>query len=542
MPLRPATAQARPAHPNTVRRGLVQSGLALASAAALLTPFAVAQDTPKLPPAPVTPKAPAAVPPPAPPPKDTTPADPKDKSPKDKDNKDKQPATTASPPANPASGIVAPSTPAQAKPEAPTWGPFIERTNTKHWLMTAYVRINSNRSDATKTVDVGGGKQARVPEIVEIPFHDITVVWPSVPVTASSESVAENVSGVLRLDGHEVVESPRILDSLYQSGTKLLAWQYKAEKPNETTREVSLQVTLPVAASQTKFQETEAMKLPWPAKWPVDAALTFGSQGYVDHGPPLAGKLPVGTTDPYDPKILQDKLDSILQSRGITDPKKEPIVRLAKVITSAVWEEIQFSGDGLTFHGKTGELAGLALQGPAKTLEDKRGSHHDSAVLLAALMRRAGIPTRLVVGFDVSSGGEKFLLGGKKENKLRSWVEFCLYDENANTVNWVPIDITRLRKLTSRPMPLERTWKYFGTHDELSEVIPFSLHFHPPTDVVTYGAPAFWGWNVSPAIPGEAVQAMMFTASKASKRPDRPEDEKTKKGVEEKPSVKRGKD
>lgn len=534
MSFRPVTA--RPVRSHPAMRVLSRAGLALATAAVLLTPLTRAQDTPKLPPAPVTPKAPDATPTPKPPPKDPAPADPKDDKGKDNKGKDKSdkkdPRPT--PPTSPSSDTAA----APAKPEAPTWGPFVERTNTKHWLMTAYVRINSNRSDATKTVDVGGGKQARVPEIVEIPFTDVTVVWPSVPVTASSESVADNVTGVLRLDGHEVVEAPRILDSLYQSGTKLLAWQYKAQKANETTREVSLQVTIPVATSQTKFNESEAMKLPWPAKWPVDAALTFGSQGYVDNGPPLAGKLPVGTPDPYDPKILQDKLDSILSARGITDPKKEPIVRLAKILTSAVWEEIQFSGDGLTFHGKTGELAGLALQGPAKTLEDKRGSNHDSAVLLAALMRRAGIPTRLVVGFDVSSGGEKFLLGGKKENKLRSWVEFCLYDEKANTINWVAIDITRLRKLTSRPMPLDRAWKYFGTHDELSEVIPFSLHFHPPTDVVTYGAPAFWGWNVSPAIPGEAVQAMMFTASKASKRPDR--DDEPKKPTDDQPGVKRG--
>ena len=60
------------------------------------------------------------------------------------------------------------------------------------------------------------------------------------------------------------------------------------------------------------------------------------------------------------------------------------------------------------------------------------------------------------------------------------------------------MDIARLRARSSRMLPLDRPWEYFGTHDELHRVAPFALHFIPPVDVRSYNSPAFYGWRQIP--------------------------------------------
>ncbi len=75
-----------------------------------------------------------------------------------------------------------------------------------------------------------------------------------------------------------------------------------------------------------------------------------------------------------------------------------------------------------------------------------------------------------------------------------------------------------MRKATSRPLAVDRTWQYFGTHDELNQVPVMALHFHPPTDVVAYGSPGFWGWFVTPAPAKNAEQALRFMATVSSKK------------------------
>jgi hypothetical protein len=102
----------------------------------------------------------------------------------------------------------------------------------------------------------------------------------------------------------------------------------------------------------------------------------------------------------------------------------------------------------------------------------------------------------------------------------KAWVEWCLYDEAQNTVTWVPVDIVEMRKTQSR-LPkdyMDKPLKYFGTHDRLDDVMPFSFHFHPPTTVVSYGSPGFWGWIVFPELPQNCNQSIDFRAATTSTR------------------------
>jgi hypothetical protein len=136
-----------------------------------------------------------------------------------------------------------------------------------------------------------------------------------------------------------------------------------------------------------------------------------------------------------------------------------------------------------------------------------------------------------VIGYDVGDGDGRFLDRGRKANKLRSWVEFCLYDEARNTINWVPVDIIQLRKRSSRPQAFNRPWEYFGTNNDLEMVVPFAFQFHPPTDVAAYGNPLFWGWFVTPTAPKQAEQALTLSATSVSVRGGERPQEQERPGV-----------
>jgi hypothetical protein len=213
---------------------------------------------------------------------------------------------------------------------------------------------------------------------------------------------------------------------------------------------------------------------------------------------------------------------------GITDFTSRPPVVIAKLITAKVWGMVQINGDGLTFRPRTGELSGIALRSPAEVLRQGRATEHEAPILLAALFRKAGLPTRTVIAYDIGDRDEKFLSADLDPKKIRSYVEFCLFDDVANQINWVPVDLVMLRNSSSRAQSVERRWRYFGTNDELQNVIPFAFHFHPPTDVVSYGSPGFWGWFVSPTAPAQAEQSIQVQAATQSKRNDR-QDRKPKK-------------
>eukprot|EP01026_Neomeris_dumetosa_P075133 TRINITY_DN7888_c0_g1_i1.p3 TRINITY_DN7888_c0_g1~~TRINITY_DN7888_c0_g1_i1.p3 ORF type:complete len:103 (-),score=6.30 TRINITY_DN7888_c0_g1_i1:59-340(-) len=68
---------------------------------------------------------------------------------------------------------------------------------------------------------------------------------------------------------------------------------------------------------------------------------------------------------------------------------------------------------------------------------------------------------------------------------------------------------------------MDRQQRYFGTHDELGSIVPFTFHFFPPATVRSYSAsnaPGFWGWFVAqPAAPDRgAFQTVRFDLKSAS--------------------------
>ncbi|MFZ4574682.1 MAG: transglutaminase-like domain-containing protein [Phycisphaerales bacterium] len=428
----------------------------------------------------------------------------------------------------------APAAPAQpVVTEEPKVGPYLKREGVKDWNLTYVVTLHSDRaSDSVEHKDPNSGKSARMPKVTPFEFETAGVVFPYIPSTASSDAEefkagqtgpnATGFRGTLRVNDQIVDRDPAMLMG-YPGGTALGRWDAGERGKTLSAREVQLEVMVPVSAYKVTYDETAALKLPWPQSWPKVAQEALLPQLFVEQGVDANGAVAA-----YDVGPLDKALELWREEWKLKDLKGVNPAALAKMMTSKVWEIVQPDGDGLTFRPNTGELAGIALRAPASTLVDAKGSEHDVVVLLVALMRKAGIPTRLVIGYDAGDSSGRWLDRSGKSSKLRTWAEFCLFDEKANTINWVPIDIIKLRKSSNRPAAMTKQWKYFGTNDQLDHILPFSFHFHPPTDVVSYGSPGFWGWFVSPSAPKHAEQAIRVSAAAQSKRGGDDADKKKK--------------
>ncbi|GIK20138.1 MAG: hypothetical protein AMXMBFR77_04350 [Phycisphaerales bacterium] len=407
------------------------------------------------------------------------------------------------------------TTPAGTQPAAQAVrlkpSPYIvrEENRSKRWTMTVDVNI-----EAWKRYIEG-----RPPENDRFTFSSATIVWPLVPETASSvmdavesaSGIQPAISGVVKFQDREVTRETAIIaadagGNVLHSGTWRAQW---VMPPLEGAslydgREMSLQVVIPVTSYRTTFDERGARAVAWPKEaWPPEAHATFAPQMFIDFGPD--GR-------PYDTAPVSDLVAIWTEGR---DPKSIAPVTLAKWFAAKVVEHVQLSGDGLAFD-RTGMIEGLDLKGAPLTALEKRGSEYDMACLLAAVYRKAGLPARIVIGYDQESraGKQVYLKRPKSVPDLRAWVEFALYDEANGTFGWVPVDPAAMRGSSSRLPPnfMDRDQRYFGTHDELDRVIPFAFHFHPPTTVRAYGSPGFWGWFVTPVPPDRAYQRLSFRA------------------------------
>jgi hypothetical protein len=434
----------------------------------------------------------------------------------------KQPPPVRQPTPAPEAPVDQPrsDTPAQSPKEErgePEYGPYLEQISPKDWVLKVDLLVNSD-SPREQIIykDPFSERTVALPKITPFEFQTLAVVFPLVPSTGSSDPYPREVTGVLRLNDRIVDSEPEYMIG-YPGGVRLARFDAGGAQTT-SCRQVKLHLEVPMRCYNTRYDEGAALRVPWPSgPWPRDAASILVPQLFIETGIDASGAV-----RPYDDKILEEAMAKWLAEERISSPKGINPGALAKLITAKVWTAVQISGEGLGYK-RTGELAGMEIMPPPWTLRDGRGSAHDVTALLTALLRKAGLPARVVIGWDVSEQDDKIPgARGRKERKLRSWVEFCLYDEAANTYNWIPIDLVRMRSGAARPPSLTQPWKYFGTHDELNSVAPISFHYHPPTDVASYGWPAFWGWFVTPKTPPAAEQAIRFSANIMSVRGGQP--------------------
>ncbi len=470
---------------------------------------------------------------PAPPParRQTTPAPP-------------SPAAPSTDPANPTSPTsptqkVLPRTdagmPAVAAREEPKWGPYLVQNTPKEVNLSVRIRVMRGNS-VTQYDDRINGTSMTVTKTEPFDAMDsIAMVWPMLPRSGSAITYVDHISGVFKLDDTVINSQLRAMKN-YQGGVQYARFDAPPSESKYAPRQVELALTIPATLYRTEFNERAAVAVGWPSTWPKEAAQWLAPQLYIETN-----------FDPQTRAVLTYKDDAILAAlklaadrANISDFRRVPLVIAAKAITSYVWGHVQISAASPSRKQPFGELppfrlsndqafvandfGGVLLQSPADILLNAQGTEYDAVVLLTAMLKKAGIPAHPVIGYNSGgsdTGSRRNSFGtrsGREGRGLRAWVEFALYDEANNTINWIPIDIGKLNKTSSRPIAIDKPWRYFGTNDELNNVFPFAFHFFPPTDVVSYGAPAFWGWFVTPSAPQEAGQAVMFSAAAASKR------------------------
>jgi hypothetical protein len=398
-------------------------------------------------------------------------------------------------------------------------GPFMVREMPKEWIIRSRIRVTSNPPGSGAAILALPPGQTRDDNAVNLgnrkgfSFQTMTVVFPIAPTTAGAVPHEDSeVEGWLKVDDKEVAKRPTLERARSQAANSRLArfstqtGSGSNEVANGEAREIEMQIEVPMTCYRTRFDERAALEVPWPkSDWPAPLKSLFQPQVYVETW--YDGQ-------PFDQELIKN---AVKRWAG-EDPKQLMPVELAKTIAAGVVQDLQPSGDGRSVL-RTGELQGFLLDGVQKTLEEGRGTEFDLACVLTAAYRSAGLPARLVLGIEAEDVDRKFLEKKGGKGKLRAWTEFALYDEANSTLNWVPVDIAKIRKQSSRPQPIKNTWKFFGTHDELNLIAPIALNFHPQASVVSYSVPGLWGWQVTPTPPTEAYQSLYFDAYRGAVRP-----------------------
>lgn len=397
-------------------------------------------------------------------------------------------------------------------------GPYLVREMPKEWVIRSSVRISAQPpGQGASILALPPGKQ-RDENAVNLggsagfKFETMTIVFPIAPATAGAVPHEDaEITGWLKVDDREVAKRPVMTAGGPQNYLSRLArfstqvGSASNEVPNGYAKQIEMQVEVPMTCYRTKFDERSAWDVPWPKNdWPAAVKKVFQPQVYVETW--------------YDGQAFnQELIKQAVKRWAGDDPKQLMPVELAKTIAAGVVQDIQPSGDSKSVL-RTGELQGFLLDGVEQTLTNGRGTEFDLACVLTAAYRSAGLPARLVLGVEGEDVDRKFLEKKSGKGKLRAWTEFALYDEANSTLNWIPVDIAKIRKQSSRPQPVKNTWKYFGTHEDLNVIAPISLNFHPQTSVISYSVPGLWGWQVTPAPPVEAYQAIAFDAYRGSVR------------------------
>lgn len=385
-----------------------------------------------------------------------------------------------------------------AQPTEPVAARVLTLERSNDWTMNLELRIQPARRmeavDQQVMVRPGSFK-----------FNSAAVVFPMLMSSAAHRLELEpgnqpRFKGELRFNNVVMDAKPTFTDG-YAGGTKLARWVMRDVEGDECVLNLEYRMT----CWNTVLDEQLGRTIPWPkGGWPAVAAGVLKPDLFVES----------------DDQGVKDLVKGLLEGH---DPRSQPPVVLAKFLAGEVLTMVQPSGDGLDFN-HNGSFRGFLLKGAAAMARDPRGSRHDVACLLAAVYRAAGLPARVVIGFDSDdaapgSGKNPLQHDGASPSNLRSWVEFALVDPFDSKLFWIPVDVVRLREASNRPPPLDSPWKFFGTHSELGGTLPIAFQFHPPTSVTSM-SPAFWGWITTPDTVG--VQSLRFNAYRTPQRGDEP--------------------
>lgn len=368
--------------------------------------------------------------------------------------------------------------------------PVLITTESRDWIVT--VKFDGQSFPIRRII--GDGKTPGFRVSTSFAFDAATFVYPVLQSSATHEMTADTVVSSLSVDGIVHDTTAELLPD-YQAGERLGKWDLPALRGNL----LRFSLEIPMTTRSVAFDEARAGKIKWPEEpWPPLVASALLPQLFVES----------------DSDIVRDRVARWTNK----NPGAYRPATLAKVLMARVIESVRTTTDLGYVHGRNGELSGFEIQGAAETLRTGQGTPFDLAATLCAVYRAAGLPARVVIGYDLAASlGDRLGIidthpqcehdsnigPGRSISTVRAWVEFYLPTGAGpdGAGEWIPVDPYRQRRVSSRTPALDRPWDFFGNHVCLVNVAPLSFHFHPPTTVVNSGPPAIWGWLPLPDAP-----------------------------------------
>lgn len=357
----------------------------------------------------------------------------------------------------------------QANPAAPR--PIITRheINNRNWTLTSDFRIHGFQSRGTGHNDVRATSR--------VALDSVQFFYPVLTGSSMHEVRGDRARGEVRVNGR-VISSTLRLESGFQAGTRLGVLDVGAIR----TSRISIMFEIPMTSFETRIDEARAREIRWPTNpWPAEIASALEPQLFVEVNSP--------------------EVQELVRTWVTGNPRSTIPYDLAKFLAGRVVEHVQPGEGDFESLGRGNArivmIDGARVRGAAHAAATGRGSIHDPACLLTAVYRAAGIPARLVIGYDKGRADEL----RTSLPLLHSWVEFYLWDEPNQVGEWIPVDILRQRKFSSRPPPITQRWDFFGHNEEFDFVVPIAHHWIPPAGVTNAGPPALWGWIPVPGVP-----------------------------------------
>ncbi|MHC4976510.1 MAG: transglutaminase-like domain-containing protein [Planctomycetota bacterium] len=333
---------------------------------------------------------------------------------------------------------------------------------------------------------------------------------------------------------HDRIESKLTMQPVYSSIGKLesryeadtqpdiqlderIGYQYGVwEATSHATEAFILTMDIPVRTHSLEFDEQRAMSIPWPTEWPAQVQHALQPQTFVS----------------------DDPIFDAMVAEWIGDPARHNPTWIAKRLLGQLVNNYTTSGLPVDWNTPLpGSIRGIRPMYAANSAEQMVGTSLDMAGVLVGLLRAAGIPARVVIGYDIGASPDGLDLPSRDNFEdcalvnmdsapqlplVRGWVEFYLYDEAANQGVWIPVDPFRQQRDSSRVPPIEQPWKFFGNYTCGAIRIPIAHHVVSPyTDVASVWPASFLSWDAQPT-PIGSTQYTILSAMEMPRRAGEP--------------------
>lgn len=377
--------------------------------------------------------------------------------------------------------------------------PLLRVERTHDWTLRLRAQINGVRHRDFLGPNIS-------PPLFETRFalEDATLVFPLLERSAFFEAEPDSLTFKAFVDGRPRRVEFDTLDGPFEGESQGL-WRFGAFEGSQLT----LQIERAVTTKEVRLDEAQAQRIAWaaPEEHPPQAQRALATEPFIE---------------PQD-----EAVQALLQRITLGRARSVPPVLFAKAVAGELVAGFALRDDQALFN-ELGGLEGLHIHGAAWAARRMEGTVFDLAALTCALYRAAGLPARMVVGYDVlrTQGRRSGVVGlsypcGQEgagatgAPVLWAWVEFFLLtDPREGAGLWIPVDVAKQRLESSTPPPIDQPWTFFGQSPCSIGMIPLALHPLAARGADRPAVASIWGWRPAAGAPPVLQQLTLdaFTA------------------------------